>query len=155
MIKFSVARLDKEVIELSGSEPPEFLGLSPEDVYEVVSDIQYRVLVKKVSGGALVSGSSSVVVASECGRCLEKVECEISADHFEWFLDLNECADEVDLSEDIRSELVLELPMFVLCSDDCAGLCPECGCNLNHKTCQCHIQGSGSLAWSQLDDLKL
>ena len=39
MIKFSVARLDKEPIELSGSEPPEFLDLASEDLYEVVSDI--------------------------------------------------------------------------------------------------------------------
>ena len=155
MIKFSAARLDKEPIELSGSEPAEFLDLSSGDLYEVVSDIEYDLLVKKVSGGALVSGSCSVVVASECGRCLELVEIEIAAEDIEMFLDLDEYGDEVDLSEDIRSELLLELPMFVLCSDDCAGLCPDCGCNLNDSSCRCSENPHGSLAWGELDNLNL
>ena len=155
MIKFSVARLDKEPIELSGSEPPEFLDLASEDLYEVVSDIEYDLLIKKVSGGALLSGSCRVVVASECGRCLEPVEIEIEADEIEMFFDLAECGDEVDVSDDIRSELLLELPISVLCSDDCAGLCPDCGCNLNNDHCRCNELPHGSLAWGELDKLNL
>ena len=155
MIKFSVARLDKEPIELVGSEPAEFLDLASEDLYQAVSEINYDLLVKKVSGGALLSGSCSVVVASECGRCLEPVEVEITAEDIEMFFDLEQCGDEVDISEDIRSELLLELPMFVLCSDECAGLCPDCGCNLNKTDCRCHEAPHGSLAWGELDNLKL
>ena len=71
------------------------------------------------------------------------------------FYDLDEHGDEVDISEDIRSELLLELPMFVLCSDDCAGLCPDCGCNLNDSSCRCHENPHGSLAWGELDNLNL
>ena len=155
MIKFSVARLDKESIELSGSEPPEFLDLASEDLYEVVSDIEYDLLVKKVSGGALLTGSCRVVVSTECGRCLEVVETEIAAEDIEMFFDLSGCGDEIDVSEDIRSELLLELPMFVLCSDDCAGLCPDCGCNLNSDHCRCNERPHGSLAWGELDKLNL
>ena len=155
MIKFSVARLDKEQIELSGSEPPEFLDLADGDLYEVISDIEYDFLVKKVSGGALLSGSCRVVVASECGRCLEPVEIEIEADDIEMFFDLAECGDEVDISEDIRSELLLELPMILLCDEDCQGLCHECGVNLNQGSCRCRPGAGGSLAWGELDKLDL
>ena len=154
MIKFSAARLEKESIELSGSEPAEFLDLSADDLYEVVSEIDYDLLVKKVSGGALVSGNCRVIVASECGRCLEPVEVEIAAEDIEMFLDLDEYGDEIDISEDIRCELLLEFPMNLLCDDDCPGLCPECGVNLNEEQCKCKGP-SGSLAWSALDDLKL
>ena len=155
MIKFSVARLEKEPIELSGSEPPEFLDLASEDLYEVISDVEYDLVVRKVSGGALLSGSCRVVVGSECGRCLEQVEVEIAAEDIEIFFDLTECGDEVDVSEDIRSELLLELPMSVLCSEDCAGLCPDCGCNLNDDSCRCHESPHGSPAWGELDKLNL
>ena len=41
----------------------------------------------------------------------------------------------VDISEEIRAEMLLELPMTLLCSDDCAGLCPVCGANLNDGDC--------------------
>ena len=155
MIKFSAARLEKESIELSGSEPAEFLDLSADDLYEVVSEIDYDLLVKKVSGGALVTGSCRVIVASECGRCLEPVELEIASEDIEMFFDLDEYGDEVDISDDIRSELLLELPMFVLCDDECAGLCPDCGCNLNNNDCRCHERPHGSLAWGELDNLDL
>ena len=155
MIKFSAARLEKESIELSGSEPAAFLDLSSEDLYEAVSDVEYDLLVKKISGGALVSGSCRVMVASECGRCLERVEVEVSAEDIEMFLDLDEYGDEADISEEIRTELLLELPMFVLCSEDCAGLCPDCGRNLNKTSCKCHEKPHGSLAWGELDSLDL
>ncbi|HWI60313.1 MAG TPA: DUF177 domain-containing protein [Symbiobacteriaceae bacterium] len=45
--------------------------------------------------------------------------------------------DEIDLSEPLRENVLLELPMKPLCSVDCAGLCPSCGTNLNEGACQC------------------
>jgi len=45
--------------------------------------------------------------------------------------------DEIDLSETLRDNVLLELPMKPLCSEDCAGLCPGCGTNLNTGSCQC------------------
>lgn len=155
MIKFSVSRLDRENIELSGSEPAEFLDLADGDVYEAVSPVEYDLLVSKVSGGILVSGSCRVVIAGECGRCLLPVEEEICASDIEVFYDPEQFGEEADISEDIRCELLLELPMRLLCSDDCCGLCPDCGCNLNESTCECAGARTGSLAWSGLDELDL
>ena len=103
MIKFSAARLDKEPIELAGSEPAEFLGLAPDDVYSAASSVDYNLLVSRVSGGALVSGSCRVTIAGECGRCLAPVEKEISAENIELFIDLAQAAEEIDTREGAKA----------------------------------------------------
>lgn len=154
MIAFFVARLDKGPVSLEGSEPPEFLDLPEGDVYDVVSDVKYDLEVNKVSGGALVTGRCCVTISGTCGRCLVPVEQEVSASDISFFLDLEEAKDEVDISEDIRSELLLELPMILLCDESCLGLCPECGCDLNKEECSCNGP-RGSLAWGELDKLDL
>jgi uncharacterized protein len=44
---------------------------------------------------------------------------------------------EVDLSPLIREQVLLALPTRPLCREDCLGLCPHCGINLNHAECDC------------------
>ena len=45
----------------------------------------------------------------------------------------------LDVDALIRDELFLHLPMKVLCKEDCRGICPRCGANLNHGTCSCDV----------------
>lgn len=45
--------------------------------------------------------------------------------------------DKVDVNEIALSDLILSLPTKMLCSDDCAGLCSVCGCDLNESVCNC------------------
>lgn len=45
--------------------------------------------------------------------------------------------DEIDLGQLMREQFYLSLPMKPLCRDDCKGLCPRCGTNLNRETCAC------------------
>ncbi len=47
-----------------------------------------------------------------------------------------ECQD-IDLSADLRDILMLSVPIKSLCHDECKGLCPRCGQNLNEGTCAC------------------
>jgi uncharacterized protein len=44
---------------------------------------------------------------------------------------------EIDLWPAIRQEIILTIPMKILCRDKCKGLCPKCGQNLNIKICKC------------------
>jgi DUF177 domain-containing protein len=46
--------------------------------------------------------------------------------------------DEIDLGHLMHEQFVLSLPMKPLCGDDCKGLCPVCGANLNKSTCDCN-----------------
>ena len=43
----------------------------------------------------------------------------------------------LDVDQLVRDELLLNLPMKVLCDEDCKGICNRCGANLNHETCDC------------------
>ncbi len=45
--------------------------------------------------------------------------------------------DQIDLSPLIREQFLLSLPTRPLCREDCRGLCPKCGINLNHAQCSC------------------
>jgi len=44
---------------------------------------------------------------------------------------------ELDVTSDIRDALLLSIPFKLLCSEDCKGLCPGCGVNLNFEECKC------------------
>ena len=43
----------------------------------------------------------------------------------------------IDIAEDVRQTILLSVPLKLLCRDDCRGLCPHCGKNLNHESCSC------------------
>ena len=57
----------------------------------------------------------------------------------------------LDLTEAIRQYAVLAIPIKPLCKQDCSGLCPVCGTNLNEQTCNCTKPGDPR--WEKLRDL--
>ena len=91
-------------------------------------------------------------VAFACARCLEertrrfhviKTYCVREADLSDPDAELSFTPDgKLDVRELAYTELVLEVPTVLLCSDDCAGLCPVCG---NRKPCSCRHATSGSV----------
>ncbi|MFH0912360.1 MAG: DUF177 domain-containing protein [Patescibacteria group bacterium] len=44
---------------------------------------------------------------------------------------------EIDLSVPLTEEIIANFPLQVLCQDNCLGLCPQCGANLNDNPCKC------------------
>lgn len=60
---------------------------------------------------------------------------------------------ELDLDPSIREALVLDQPDYLLCSDECAGLCPDCGRDWNQNSCTCAEQQRTS-PFAALKDLK-
>lgn len=61
---------------------------------------------------------------------------------------------ELTIQDLVREELLLDLPMMPMCSDDCRGLCPQCGCNRNHERCHCE-DNIREGPFSRLKELKL
>lgn len=47
---------------------------------------------------------------------------------------------ELDLGPALREEFLLAAPLWVLCRDDCKGLCPVCGVNRNEEECECSVE---------------
>ena len=62
--------------------------------------------------------------------------------------------DEIDLDEVVREQIYFSLPMKSLCREDCRGLCPVCGINLNKEECKCRRE-IGHPGFSELKKLKL
>ncbi|HVO31418.1 MAG TPA: DUF177 domain-containing protein [bacterium] len=61
--------------------------------------------------------------------------------------------DEIDVGAILNEQLLLERPFRILCSEDCKGLCPNCGLDLNESLCTCAPQPK-SLAFAALKDFK-
>ena len=61
----------------------------------------------------------------------------------------------LDIAPQVLESILLLLPSKVLCRDDCAGLCPECGADLNEGPCACNLSGNIDPRLSVLKDFKL
>lgn len=89
-----------------------------------------------------------------CNKCLKEVEQTVSFHILENFSD-NSVEDEscekdiwsftgkvIDLKPVVETNLFLNMPAKVVCSDNCKGLCYTCGCDLNNeKICNCNKEG--------------
>lgn len=97
------------------------------------------------SRGVLVQGQLETHLLGECVRCLEDALVPITLELEELFSyppspETPYSIDDtgiMDLAPLLREELILATPMGVLCRPDCAGLCLECGQNLNEGLCDC------------------
>jgi uncharacterized protein len=107
-------------------------------------------------GGVLVQGRLEGEVTLSCSRCLEPVTVPLRVEVEEIFTptidvltgrlvhseeeDRALWIDEhhiLDLREVLRQDAMLSLPLHVLCREECRGLCPTCGQDLNQGTCNC------------------
>lgn len=110
----------------------------------------YLVLENTGKGKAKISGRCSLTIDLPCDRCLTPVavplmldfcrevfapEMEVSEEEKEeqQFMD----GYELKLEELLREELQLSWPSKVLCGEECKGICPVCGQNLNEGSCDC------------------
>ena len=84
-----------------------------------------------------------------CSRCLEPFSLPLTIPFSEEFkedagaqadedIDVTFFqGDEIDLTETVRESIVLAEPLKPVCAEDCRGLCPHCGINLNKESCDC------------------
>ena len=122
-------------------------------------DVRGRADLLRTSRGILVSSRYHATVRQSCGRCLEPftlpVDTQVDLTYVPHPADAPD--DEVELSQDdlttafyrdqtldlvdmVREQFYLALPMRPLCREECKGLCPQCGTNLNQGTCACDVR---------------
>jgi uncharacterized protein len=123
-------------------------------------DITVDVELESVSDGILLTGSVTATWRSDCRRCLTEVAGEARAalqELFEHGAREGETYpikhDHIDLEPLAREALLLELPLAPLCREDCQGLCPTCGADLNESACDCTSTDRDS-RWAALDELR-
>jgi uncharacterized protein len=149
---------------------PESLGVAMARVPEG-SPIELDLRLESVLEGVLVTGTADIQVAAECSRCLEPFDWREDVELTELFLypttdargaiveeeDESEIPlpvmqdDLIDLQPVLRDAVVLDLPLAPLCSEDCLGLCPECGVRLENDPQHAHEVTDPR--WAALADL--
>jgi uncharacterized protein len=102
-------------------------------------------------GEYLWRGAIEATVLGECRRCLTTVRQEVDAEPDVLFSTDPDAADDpsvyplaehathVDVTEAVREELALAVSPLILCREECAGLCPRCGADLNAGPCACAV----------------
>ncbi len=105
------------------------------------SPVEMELRLESVVEGVLVTGTAEVSLQGQCARCLEPTTSVEEVDLQELYLypgkepdddEASRLADDlIDLEPLLRDTVVLDLPFTPLCRPDCAGLCPDCGANLN------------------------
>ena len=116
--------------------------LSPEDSGEgcsLLTPVHASCSVVFGGNAFLVSGKLNARVEMPCVRCLTPVVQELDFDFDEEFDEALLPGEEasLDLGDLAAQTWLTSLPMRVLCKEDCAGLCPQCGKNLNDGPCDC------------------
>jgi DUF177 domain-containing protein len=131
------------------------------------ADVEADVILDSVDGGIQVSATVRAPWAGECRRCLKPLGGTLVSQVREMYRprppgeppDQDEetyplSGEMLDLGPLVRDAILLDLPIAPLCRDDCAGLCPDCGADLNDGPCACPPR-SGDPRWAALDVLRL
>jgi uncharacterized protein len=132
-----------------------------ENTAEVASDLALDLHLQRrpATGRVVVRGRARADMTLACSRCIQPIPWRLDADiHVTLLpraqqptedelelrdedLDVGFYADDTLSADDIlRETLLLELPTFPLCQEDCAGLCPQCGRSLSEgaaEPCAC------------------
>jgi uncharacterized protein len=115
---------------------------------------------ESVHEGILATGEVDTEASADCSRCLEPLKLGVEVDFQELFAYSLEQEDDflvqdekIDLEQAITDAVVLSLPFKPVCSEDCLGLCSECGAKLAENPNHSHEALIDS-RWSELESFR-
>jgi len=137
------------------------------------SMVEGKASLVRTDRGILAKATLQTEVEVTCSRCLSLFSCPLTLNIEEEYFPTTDVVSgislslpeepgcfiidehhELDLTEAIRQYALLATPMKLLCREDCVGLCPTCGHNLNQGPCGCLPQKANP-SWSRLNRLTL
>ncbi len=126
------------------------------DDFEALGLVKVNGVIRNFGGTIELEAKGSARLKFICDRCAEEYSRDITFDIAENFKENDRFSDtggdtqnpdiiyfsgdKLNIDEYVYSSLVISLPGKHLCSDDCKGLCPLCGVNLNHESCSCNTE---------------
>lgn len=99
-------------------------------------NIDMQAVFRRIGDEILVTAHVRFERIMSCVRCLSSVSQQLVRS-FDFNYDSAAIKDVLDIDTDIREEIVLDIPMKILCRPDCKGVCPGCGANRNVEPCAC------------------
>ncbi len=148
-MKILIADIPDEGLEVDITEK-----VSLDDVSQP-STVKARLDVTKAEQEIIIAGSLQAELQLQCSRCLRDfrrsldipvnvvyhpLEEEKKGERHELMddeMDLGFYRDEIDLQELFREQILLNTQMKPLCDEQCKGICPHCGTDLNISACDC------------------
>jgi uncharacterized protein len=153
---FNVAQLMKAPVGTSLVNDFQEEDIQLDEDIKVIGPIKGHARMRRTNQGLLVDGWVELTLELSCNRCLKTFEQPMHVNFEEQFyptvdvisgLPLAPFDEEevfpidahhqVDLTEAIRQNVLLALPMVIVCREDCKGLCAQCGHDLNRGPCEC------------------
>ncbi|MDD5774149.1 MAG: DUF177 domain-containing protein [bacterium] len=168
-MKIKINDIPEEGLDLEFSENLAELNVEHEQL-EKLKEVTANIHIQKEDFGFFAFGEINVDWDLICNRCLipfpqtAKIEFsreyrlieediadeKIEEDILSAVLIKNE---EIDLENEIKEDLLLAIPIKILCKAECKGICPNCGQNLNVKKCSC-VQEETDIRWEALKEIK-
>ncbi len=160
-MRISLRELKKREEDSFLLEYKENLSLGEDKEYALSSPVfvKLKVFFDKSSYNVIIVGKLTYTLKLTCSRCLEEFERDFSLwvrgvfkfkrDYYkEKEIELTKRDldifyyenGEIDLDRFVIESIIVNVPMKPLCREDCKGLCPICGANLNIETCNCKIE---------------
>jgi uncharacterized metal-binding protein YceD (DUF177 family) len=156
-LTLNIRHVDEKDLRLEGELPAEELNLDMRDeLIKVVGPLEYDLEAQRLEGGILVTGLLALPMEYECVRCLKKFRKSLEMP--DWTCHLALTGEEpvevnndvVDLTPQIREDILLALPQHPLCKDECGGL--ELPASIKEPSRPSEKTPS---AWDELNKLKL
>ncbi|HEY3853415.1 MAG TPA: DUF177 domain-containing protein [Verrucomicrobiae bacterium] len=152
----NIRHLEERDVELQGELLPEELELGQcDELIHVRQPLRFDLTVQRLGGDIVAQGDLELTLDCECSRCLKPYEHTVKLDQWTGHYPLEGPekvevqGDFVDLTPQIREDILLEFPQHPLCEADCSGL-P----NRSKEKKKGAEQTNGSSAWSELNKLK-
>ena len=156
-MKILISEIPDEGLELTIDETLE------SDVIKLVSPVKGQLSIRKIMPEVVIQGEITASAELECSRCLKNYTSEISAPITVTYHPAGELkaegkrqiredeletgfyfGDELDLTELLKEQILLNVSMKPLCSETCKGICPKCGTDLNVNKCSCSLDKTDS-----------
>ena len=170
---FVVDHINEEGLDFDILEPKERFNIDSTGCV-LVEGVKVQGTLERIGLEILCKGSLETGLSVTCTRCLSDFSFVVKSElkvHFIPRTDNNKLAHEIELTElDVEQEfyeegrvnlsnpardlILLSLPQVILCRQNCSGLCPECGSNLNTNKCDCKNEGSYDPRLAVLQQLK-
>ncbi len=132
-MKIYVSQVPSEGLKSQASYDPAELDMERIDVH-LREPFAVEAFTVKADQELVVNASIRCPLQLTCAKCLEEFPRTVTAEAV--FSYQVESSDVVDITEDVRQEIVLSYPMVPVCRPECKGLCSVCGQNLNAGPCQ-------------------
>jgi uncharacterized protein len=154
-VHINIGEIPEEGLTLSYEEDP----ISLEEGTKIEGKIGVFLDILRIDNTVSISGEIKATLGQRCSRCLKEFSNPLSSTFRVNYVPIKQIkkegeyelkrddldtnfysGDRLDLTELIKEQILLSLPMQPLCSKECKGLCLKCGKDLNEESCTCDIK---------------